>query len=207
MSDQPEIRFAIEQAFKQLETDKITPWSFFSTGKMKPVEDFHGRTIRYGGSGLAFDGSPRLVFWEFIQPFLEALFMWGFDLALSHSGRRGSDQTEALDTAHQALSSGIYSVFRRMQDIDRRLRGSGSPDKVDQRDVSNEIHQMHTKLKAYYDSAKEAVHKRSGTSTVPSLSDALELKPGISGVSVDLRKVLQWFRARTHMRGPTNGCT
>jgi len=71
MSDQPEIRFAIEQAFKQLETDKIIPWSFFSTGKMKPVEDFHCKIIRYIGSGLAFDGSPRLVFWEFIQPFFE----------------------------------------------------------------------------------------------------------------------------------------
>ena len=205
MGDQPEIRFAIGQAFRQLEADKVIPWAFFSTGKMKPLEDFYGRTVHY--SGVAFEGSPRLVFWQgFIQPFLEALFVWGLDMALFHCARSGTDRMEAVKIAHRALSDGIYSVFQRMQDIDRRLRGSGFPDTVTRRDVADEIRQMHAKLDVYYESAKEAIQNSTQGAEVPGLADAFEFKPGISGISVDLRKVWQWFRRKTGMGTPTNRC-
>lgn len=205
MADQPEIRFAIQQAFRQLEADKVTPWAFFSTGKMKPVEDFYGRTIHYRGEGVAFEGSPQLVFWHgFIQPFLEALFVWGFDMALSHSERLGTDSMEAVNIARQSLSNGVNSVFRRMQDIDRRLRGRGFPKRVAVRGVSDEICQMHAKLEVYYESAKESIQKRTKASDVPALSEALELKLGIWGISVDLRKVWEWFRSKVGKGSPTN---
>lgn len=206
MSDHPEIRFVIQQAFRQLEADKITPWAFLSTGKMKPVKSFHDKTIQY--SGVAFEGSPRLVFWQgFIQPFLEALFVWAFDMALSHSERCRTDSAEAVYIARQSLSDGIYSVFRRMQDIDRNLRGRGFPAKVPQRDVSAEISHMHAKLDLYYESSRKATERSVSMPEAPPLSDALELKPGVSGISVDLRKVWQWFRAKTGTGSPTSGCT
>jgi hypothetical protein len=68
MDKYPEITFTINNKFKQLMTDKLSPWVFFNTGKMTPIADFYGRTIQY--SGVGFEGSPREVFWSgFIELF------------------------------------------------------------------------------------------------------------------------------------------
>jgi hypothetical protein len=49
MDKYPEITFAVENKFKKLNTDKLTPWIFLNTGKMAPIEDFYGRTIPWIG--------------------------------------------------------------------------------------------------------------------------------------------------------------
>lgn len=203
MSDYPEITFRIKQAFQQLEVDKITPWAFLGTGKMRPIEDFHGRTIHY--SGVAFEGSPRQVFWNgFIEPFLEALFLWAFDLALAYAKGRHLDARSVLQHARQCLSNGIYSIYRRMQDIDRRLKGKGFPERASQHDISRPVEFMHAKLEGYFGSALRAAAEKANTPEPPPLSDALELKPGISGISVDLKQVWQWGKGKLKGKSPTS---
>jgi len=154
MNDHPEIAFKIQSAFRQLDQDKLTPWAFLLSD-MQPVVDFLGRTIRY--SGVTFEGTPQHIFWNgFIEPFLEAQIAEGFQLALDHAQKRGVDVASCLLVARNELYGGITSIYRRMQDIDRRLRGSGTPQSVPLRDVKPSIHAMQEKVNEYYASAAKA---------------------------------------------------
>jgi len=155
----PEIIFAIDTAFAKLEREKITPWAFLTTNEMPPIEDYHGRVIQY--RGVKFEGSPELVFWRgFVDPFLEALIGWGFKLALDHARERGLDPQPCIDVAQQALENGVSRILNRMKDIDRRLRGNGSPEKVHPRDVTAAKGTFFGKIKEYKASAIQASVKQ-----------------------------------------------
>lgn len=152
VGDFPELSFAVDQAFRQLELDKVEPWVFLTTGKMQPIETFYGKTIRY--SGGAFEGSPRVVFWGgFIEPFLEAIFNRMFEAASSYSRERQADSREVVQHVKQRLLEGVSRIYRRMQDIDCRLRGKGDPRSVSPMDVSGRIREMEEKLRSYAESA------------------------------------------------------
>jgi len=143
--DFPEITFVIGQAFRQLETDKITPWVFLTAGKMRPIENFYGRKIQY--VGVEFEESPREVFWNgFIEPFLEAMFLWGFDLALNYAKERHVDFQQVIQHTKECLSEGISTIYQKMQDIDRRLKGKGFPNRVTPHNMSGLVKAMQEKL-------------------------------------------------------------
>lgn len=155
MTEYPEITFAIENAFRRLDKETVTPWLFLQS-KMPPVKDFDGRLIHY--DGVQFEGSPRQRFWSgFIEPFLEETIGKGFQLALDYAKQRGLDSTECITVAQQALRSGAIRIYRRMQNIDRRLRGRGFPTSVSLKDIANEIRAMHSKIDQYYASAEKSV--------------------------------------------------
>ena len=206
MNPHPEIKFAIETAFKKLEREKITPWVFLAADKMPPIEDFLGRIIQY--KGVKFEGTPRQVFWGgFIEPFLEGVIAWGFQFALDHGKQRNLDVRSCILEARRTLSARISDVYRRMQDIDRRLLGKGYPETVPPHDISVAISLMNGKLDQYYDSANQTASALDGNSGKPAFSDALELKPGFSGISVDLKKLWEWIRARVMPnKGGGAGC-
>jgi hypothetical protein len=155
MAEYREIRFAIENAFRRLEKETVTPWAFLRS-KMPEVKDFDGRLIRY--EGVEFEGSPRQRFWSgFIEPFLEDIVAKGFQMALEHAKQRGFAATECITVARQALRSGVVDIYHRMQNIDRRLRGKGFPSSVSPKDITDEIGAMHSKIDGYYASAEKSV--------------------------------------------------
>ncbi len=193
--DFPEIKFAVENEFKKLSAEKLTPWVFMNAGKMAPIEDFYGRTIKY--RGVRFEGSPRQVFWGgFIDPFVEAIFVWAFEFAIDCVEKRNYDRRESILYTHQCLTHGLYSIYNRMQDIDRNLRGGGFPNQIAVRDISREIKEMETKLNEYKDSALAASRPNIDQPVVGPFSDAIEFKPGICGISLDLKKLWNWFKLR-----------
>jgi hypothetical protein len=148
MKAHPEITFAIKKAFTKLEQEKITPWTFLLSNKMPPIKDFHGRIIKY--RGVTFEGSPTHFFWNgFIDPFLEELIIWAFKYALDHAKERNFDPDSCIDIAQQSLQSGISRIFARMQDIDRRLRGGGFPDKVPPHNIESIERSFLTKINEY----------------------------------------------------------
>lgn len=162
MSDYPEISFKIQSAFRQLDQDKVTPWAFLLSN-MSPVVDFVGRTIRY--SGVAFEGTPQHMFWNgFIEPFLEVQIAEGFQLALDHAHKRNVDASSCILVARNELYDGITSIYRRMQDIDRRLRGKGDPHSLPLHDVKPAILAMHTKVNEYFASAGKSTVEQQGKS-------------------------------------------
>ena len=49
-------------------SDKMMKWLFFNFTGLH-ITDYYGKEINY--KGIKFDGSPRLVFWKYFDPFLE----------------------------------------------------------------------------------------------------------------------------------------
>ena len=132
----------------QIIDEKISPWIFFRTGKMKEVTNYHGKVIKY--SGIEFTGSPRLVFWNgFIEPFLENGIAQVLNSAAQDCQDRNIDNTEFLQEAESLLTGLISKVYRRMSEIDKKLRGQGYPEKVTPVDVSDKIGKMQEFLNQY----------------------------------------------------------
>ncbi len=190
MDKYPEITFAVQNKFKQLIRDKLTPWMFLNATKQVSISDFYGHTIHY--SGVEFEGSPREVFWGgFIEPFIENIFVWAYEFALDHTRKRNIEGREAILYTRECLLNGVNSSYRTMQKIDRNLRGKGYPGKVVPRDTLHEIDKMQIKLDEYRDSALTSLECKNKQSA--RLSDAVELKPGIWGISFDLKKFWKWL--------------
>ncbi len=195
MNRYPEITFAIENKFKKLNADKLTPWVFLNTGKMAPIMDFYGRKIQY--SGVEFGGSPRGVFWGgFIEPFLEDIFVWSFEFALDYAKKRNLGRREPILYTRECLMNGLCLIYNKMQKIDRNLRGKGYPDQVLPRDVSREIEKMQIKLDEYRDSTFAALNIKDEQTAACILSDVVDFKPGAFGFSLDLKKFWKWCKLK-----------
>jgi hypothetical protein len=195
MDKYPEITFTVENRFKKIIAEKLTPWVFLNTGKMARIEDFYGRSIQY--SGVKFGGSPREVFWGgFIEPFLEDTFVWGFELALDYIKKRNLDRREVILYVHECLINGLRLTYNNMQKIDRNLIGKGYPDQVSPRDISWEIKKMQIKLDEYRDSILAASKTKNERVASSSITDAVELKPGFFGFSLDLKKFWKWCMSK-----------
>jgi hypothetical protein len=132
------IRERVELEFQKLEKEKVTPWIFMPSGKPFRLTNFFGKEINY--SGVGFEGSPRTVFWKgFIQPFLQDIVSRSFsetrNFCLTHNvePKRPMEETAVL------LKAGIKEIYRRMSDIDQRLRGKGQPNSVSKYEPETEI--------------------------------------------------------------------
>lgn len=195
MDKYPEITFAVENRFKKIIAEKLTPWVFLNTGKMARIDDFYGRPIQY--SGVEFEGSPREVFWSgFIEPFLEDILVWGFEFALDYIKKRNSDRREVILYARECLINGLYLTYNKMQKIDRNLRGKGYPDQISPRDISQDIKKMQIKLDEYQDSTLAVSKTKNERAASGTFTDAVELKPGIFGFSLDLKKFWKWCMSK-----------
>lgn len=191
MDKYPEITFAVENKFKKLNRDKLAPWVFLNAGNTVSIVDFYGHTIRY--QGVRFEGSPREVFWGgFIEPFLEDIFVWAFELALDYAKKRDSDSRKLILYTRECLMNGVNLIYKGMQKIDRNLRGNGFPDKITPRDISREINKTQIKLDEYRDSTLVALKIKNEQAASGKFTDVVELKPGIFGFSFDLKKLWKW---------------
>lgn len=75
--------------------EKISPWTSFRANEMKEVPNYHGKVIKY--SGIEFEGSPRLVFWNgFIEPFLENGIAQELNSVAQECQDRNLEKTEFL---------------------------------------------------------------------------------------------------------------
>lgn len=194
MNSFPDIEFVIRQAFKQLLIEKVKPWVFLNTGKMKTITDFNGRKICY--RGVSFEGSPRLVFWNgFIEPFLEAIIIWSFEFSCLQSEKKHYPLLQVLKYVKNYLSSSIKETYSEMQDIDRGLRGKGYPSRVTPNDITGKLLAMQQIMDINY----QAVLPKKAEGPIKerrSLFDAFEFKPNVYGLGVDLKKIIGFFRKK-----------
>ena len=137
----PTFRNRVHDAFDNLVKQQVTPWSFLATGHPFRIKCFDGRQIAYEGVG--FEGSPREIFWSrYIEPFLEDICASEITSAVSMATERGVDGKLLLSELQELLSAGCLKVYKRMADVDRRLRGKGHPESVPPRSIDREIHQI-----------------------------------------------------------------
>lgn len=132
----------------------------------------------------------------FIEPFLEDIFVWAFEFALDYVRKRNLDRKEVILYTRECLINGLFQTYNKMQKIDRNLRGKGFPDRVSSRDISREIKKMQSKLDEYRDSTLAVSKTKNGQTASGIFSDAVELKPGICGLSLDLKKFWKWCKLK-----------
>lgn len=105
------------------------------------IKSFNGREIAY--QGVAFEGSPRHVFWSrYIEPFLEHLYISEIEAAVSMCHERYVDAKLLLPEVQDLLTAGVKKVFENMAEVDQRLRGKGYPEKINRQSVANYIQRM-----------------------------------------------------------------
>lgn len=137
----PTLKKRVTDAIDQLITKQVTPWPFMKAGPPFRISRFDGRPIAY--QGVAFEGSPRGAFWgRYIDPFLEDLCISEISAAVMMAKGKGVDGKSLLLEIQSLLSSGFTTVYERMADVDRRLRGKGYPQNVPLRPVEHEIQRM-----------------------------------------------------------------
>ena len=132
------IKERIELEFQKLEKDKVTPWAFLLSEKGLRITDFFGKEVQY--SGIGFEGSPRTVFWKgFIQPFLQEIIFRSFSETRDFCSAHRLDLKQPMEETASLLKAGINGIYRRMSDIDQRLRGKGFPNSVPKYNPEKEI--------------------------------------------------------------------
>ena len=135
----PTFKKRVHDAVDQLIKKQVTPWAFFNSGHPFRIQAFDNRPISYGSTG-GFESAPHQVFWSrYIEPFLEDLCLTEIKAAIEMAQHRGVDGKLVLSELRDLLSAGCLRVYKRMADIDRRLRGRGFPDKVQIRPIDREL--------------------------------------------------------------------
>lgn len=131
----------INDAFEQLIKQQVAPWVFMTAGPPFRIKAFDGREIAY--QGIAFEGSPRDIFWSrYIEPFLEDLCISEIEAAVSMCKERVVDARLLLPEVETLLTTGIQRVYKRMAEVDQVLRGKGYPETIARRPVTYEVQRM-----------------------------------------------------------------
>lgn len=162
-------------------------------GRSVDVDRFDGGRISYGG--IVFEGQPQAVYWRAIGRYLNgkvhAIFQkWDQETrAYPVAARRSS-----LDGTERLLWEFVANVVRHATETDQALRGRGHPKADVPRDASGahtganvEIHRL---AKAHRELLpSETVEQE--LSMRGRIAEALNLRPGLFGVNIDLKKLFQ----------------
>ena len=136
----------IHEEGHKLRQDKVDPWFFMTAGPPFKITNFYGKTISY--QGIEFEGSPRHLFWSrYIEPFIEDIV----ERVVMETAQEAMDRHIALEPAlrdaERYLKQLAQVTYRRMAEVDQRLRGKGHPSSVKPRSVENEISGMESLIR------------------------------------------------------------
>ena len=152
----------ISGEFKRLIELQIDPWIFYNS-KGISIKKFDGKYISQ--SGCKFSGTPRQVFWNsYIEPYIEDVVKRMIEETIKLTKERNVQISVVLGSTKANLSGGIDTVYRKMQEVDRRLRGNGYPKNVSKQDISLKIKEMDDfldkQIKTYEDLAFQVPNSR-----------------------------------------------
>jgi hypothetical protein len=192
----PVTRQKIDNLREKLKQDKLTPWRWFKSLGVT-ITDFYGKTIAM--SGVYYEGSPALVFWKFIEPFLrDAIVNTLQETFVICLDRKWAAEPYIRETATLLDGHLICPIYQEMVGIDRHLRGKGNPESVRRRDVSEEVADMRRFLNNCKDEMilgirEENVKARAigGKGDLADKLDYLEIKPGVFGIKVNIINILK----------------
>jgi hypothetical protein len=140
-----QLQHFIDAEWKKLEREKITHWLMrFRHGV--DIDDGRGGRITTGGD-MAFEGTPRDVFWRSIDPHLDDLVNAALRKA-HEEGKQFADPIPAhgVEDARLLLHGLINRTFNRMVEVDRALRSKGYPRGVPAYDASGHVERWHNAI-------------------------------------------------------------
>lgn len=150
--------------------------------------NFNGKPVQY--QGITFDGTPRVVFWgDFFEPFMYDAARQSLEWVIESCRDRHLDPSEYLSEATSLLNVLITKAYEDMARTDQVLRGRGFPNSVSPMQVT---HRVETMKKRAADLVVALTH-RGGAE--PSPPEILHLRPGLWGMSIDLKALWRrWFK-------------
>jgi hypothetical protein len=162
---------------------------FNAHGKLE-VTDFYGKRISYGG--VAFDGSPRQVFWtNHFEPFIydtgKKLFHW----IITHCNTHNLDPTQYLAEGRGLARALVEHTYAQMLQTDQLLRGGGFPNSVTRVSVDDKVRAMHSRLD---DLLLALTHVGRPANPGAAKSSVLKLEPNFHGIGFSLPAL--WKRIR-----------
>lgn len=146
----------IFKEFERLKKEQIEPWFFFNSNGIN-IKKFDGKDISISGCVFS-SSSSSLVFWSgYVEPYIEDVINRMTEETIRLANDKNVQISAVLDSTKANLSGGIDTVYCKMQEVDRRLRGNGYPESVSKRDASLEIKKMNDfldrQIKTYEDLA------------------------------------------------------
>ena len=88
-----------------------------------------------------------MFFWEgYIEPYIADAIKRMIEKTIDLANNNNVPISAILESTKEELSGEIGTVYRKMQKVDRRLRGKGNPESVPKRDVSCKIKEMNNLL-------------------------------------------------------------
>ena len=155
------------------------------------VDRFDGGRIRVGG--IRFEGQQQAIFWGAVSRYLdqkahEVFKHWDTETrSYPEKIRRAS-----IDGVENRLLQFAAGIIKRSAETDRALRGGGYPQKVEPFDSSRAQTRANTEIRRLADSHRSLLNTTERSTTEMARSELISLKPGIHGISIDLKEA--WRR-------------
>jgi hypothetical protein len=141
----------VDERADYLIREKIDKWLFMKPGSSERVVLPNGRDYTYAGS--EYNDTVAQVFWKSIDPFLEEAVQKVLDEVGKECQSHSIDSRAPLKEAGWLLESMVRQVYRKMADVDQKLRGKGYPQSVPKVDKVLEVERMIEKVRQYLKAA------------------------------------------------------
>jgi hypothetical protein len=193
------IRNELDVEWQRFANKWLFPWHQMKMeGQSFTVEDFRGGIISYGG--IKFGDQQQQVFWFAIEHYLkqkshEVFQRWDVETKEYPAALRSS----SLNGTTNFVRNFHGCILKQAVDTDQRLRGDGNPPK----DVTayaefagviagTEIQKLSDAYRALLPlPTVERVEPEKAEGLKDKVLDAINLRPGMFGFSVDLKKLFQ----------------
>lgn len=129
----------ISEEFKRLIKKQVTPWSFYNSKGVR-VKKFDGEDILMSGS--KYNDQTKMVFFSHIESYIEGTIKRMIEKTAELAKDKNVPISMVLSSTEVNLSGGIDTIYHKIQQVDRRLRGGGYPESIPKRDVSFEVKKM-----------------------------------------------------------------
>jgi len=111
-----ELREFIWREQRRLVVAKVKPWRALGHHRPLTCEAFDGSVVSY--ENVCLDGSPRKVFWAFLDPFLRDLVVRSIRHAVELADERHLARAAPIREACADLRTAIVGVYREMHRVD-----------------------------------------------------------------------------------------
>jgi hypothetical protein len=180
----------LDNEFERMRNQWFFKWHALGYGGRVVVDNFDGQQISY--EGIRYKGSPPTVFWDAVRRYLLNKVNKTFELAENEIRIAGVEHAGAIaDDAAAALQTFCGRIVHAAEETDRSLKGGGLQ--------SHGAITPHAEIEQRKRILVQFFLQEANRSPSPS-RQVLELRPGIWGMSVDLkeiwRRVRQWWRNR-----------
>lgn len=175
-----EMKLRLDELYARTDREKITHWLVNWERGIK-IDYGDGVTVNY--SGLKYSGSPVDVFWTILTPTLKREI--GETMKTAYATAKDYPPwaaARALDEVAELLVEWVSRIYSRMSEIDRLLRGGGSPNDVPARNPGRLI----DRLKPEIEKRRESYRALLPTSRWAKLAWWAERNKWIAGLAATL---------------------